>query len=110
LAAARARARRPLGPEPTIHELQFCSAPTLQICRSRVRRQEVARQLQETSYRIVTQVHLGPVVSPVAYRNTISDIVAIPEVIPFWNMKRARKNLPAGASAFRRDNLRHALA
>ena len=73
-------------PEDARHEElrdAWAAAPTLE------ERQEIARQLQENSYRIVTQCIFGQWVSPVAYRTTLSDIVAIPEVIPFWNMKKS---------------------
>ena len=49
----------------------------------------MAKELQENSYKIVTQCIFGQWVSPVAYRDTLSDVLVIPEVIPFWNMKKS---------------------
>jgi peptide/nickel transport system substrate-binding protein len=73
-------------PEDARHEElrdAWAAAPTLE------ERQEIARQLQENSYKIVTQCIFGQWLSPVAYRDSLSDIIAIPEVIPFWNMKKS---------------------
>ena len=47
----------------------------------------MAKELQENSYKIVTQCIFGQWVSPVAYRDTLSDVLAIPEVIPFWTIR-----------------------
>ena len=63
---------------------EWAAAPTLEA------RQQVAREFQENGYDYVYMCVYGQWVAPVAYRTTISDVVAVPEVIPFWGMKKSQ--------------------
>jgi peptide/nickel transport system substrate-binding protein len=48
----------------------------------------VARELQQNAWNFVPHVWLGQWVAPVAYRNNLRGVLAIPEIIPFWNMEK----------------------
>ncbi len=63
---------------------QWAAAPTLEA------RKEVARELQQNGYDFVYMCIYGQWVAPVAYRNSISDVIGVPEVIPFWGMKKSQ--------------------
>jgi peptide/nickel transport system substrate-binding protein len=49
----------------------------------------VAREIQTNAWNYVPHVWLGQWVSPVAYRKNLRGVLAIPEIIPFWNMEKA---------------------
>jgi peptide/nickel transport system substrate-binding protein len=48
----------------------------------------VAREIQENAWNFVPHVWLGQWVAPVAYRNNLKGVLAIPEIVPFWNIER----------------------
>lgn len=60
----------------------WAAAPTLE------KRKEIARQLQENAWDYVPMALLGQWTPPVAYRNNLSGIIAMPEVVPFWNIRK----------------------
>jgi peptide/nickel transport system substrate-binding protein len=49
-------------------------------------RREVARQLQENFYDYVHHIPYGQWVAPVAYRDNVTGLLPVPEVLPFWNI------------------------
>jgi peptide/nickel transport system substrate-binding protein len=51
-------------------------------------RKELARQLQTLTWDFVPTVLLGRFTSPVAYRTNVSGVIAMPEIIPFWNIEK----------------------
>jgi peptide/nickel transport system substrate-binding protein len=72
-------------PKNELHEQmrdEWAAAPTLEA------RKAVADKLQENAWNFVPMVYLGQWVSPVAYRKTLSGVVAIPEIVPFWNIEK----------------------
>jgi peptide/nickel transport system substrate-binding protein len=48
----------------------------------------VARRLQENAWNYVPMAVLGQWTPPVAYRANIKGIIAMPEVVPFWNVEK----------------------
>ena len=52
-------------------------------------RQEVAKKMQENAWNFAPMAILGQWTPPVAYRTVLTDIIAMPEVVPFWNMKKS---------------------
>lgn len=52
-------------------------------------RKEIARQLQDNAWNFVPQVYLGQWTPPVAYRSNLSGLIAVPEILPFWNIEKA---------------------
>jgi peptide/nickel transport system substrate-binding protein len=48
----------------------------------------VARELQQNAWNFVPHVWLGQWVAPVAYRANLRGVLAIPEIVPFWNMEK----------------------
>jgi peptide/nickel transport system substrate-binding protein len=48
----------------------------------------VAREIQENAWNFVPHVWLGQWVAPVAYRANLRGVLAIPEIVPFWNMEK----------------------
>ena len=48
----------------------------------------VAREMQKNDWDFVPHVWLGQFLSPVAYRKNLRGVLAIPEIIPFWNMEK----------------------
>jgi peptide/nickel transport system substrate-binding protein len=48
----------------------------------------VAREIQTNAWNFVPHVWLGQWVSPVAYRKNLRGVLAIPEIIPFWNIEK----------------------
>jgi peptide/nickel transport system substrate-binding protein len=61
----------------------WAAAPTLE------ERQKVAEQLQANGYDFVIHCVFGQWTAPVAYRDTLSDVLPVPEVVPFWNLKKS---------------------
>ena len=50
----------------------------------------VAREIQENAWNFVPHVWFGQWLSPVAYRSNLHGVLAIPEIIPFWNIEKVR--------------------
>ncbi len=48
----------------------------------------VAREIQKNAWNFVPHVFLGQWVAPVAYRNNLKGVLAIPEIVPFWNIEK----------------------
>jgi peptide/nickel transport system substrate-binding protein len=48
----------------------------------------IAREMQKNDWDFVPHVWLGQFLSPVAYRKNLRGVLAIPEIIPFWNMEK----------------------
>jgi peptide/nickel transport system substrate-binding protein len=48
----------------------------------------VAREIQRNAWNFVPHVWLGQWSSPVAYRKNLRGVLAIPEIIPFWNIEK----------------------
>ena len=48
----------------------------------------VAREMQKNDWDFVPHIWLGQFLSPVAYRKNLRGVLALPEVIPFWNMEK----------------------
>jgi peptide/nickel transport system substrate-binding protein len=48
----------------------------------------VAREMQKNDWDFVPHVWLGQWSSPVAYRKNLRGVLAIPEIIPFWNIEK----------------------
>lgn len=73
-------------PSDSLHEKlrnDWAAAPTLDA------RKAVARQIQENAWNFVPHVYLGQWVAPVAYRANLKGLVAVPEIVPFWNLEKA---------------------
>ncbi|MDQ1850599.1 ABC transporter substrate-binding protein [Gemmobacter fulvus] len=51
-------------------------------------RKEVARELQDNAWDFVLQVYLGQWTPPVAYRSNLKGLIAVPELLPFWNIEK----------------------
>lgn len=51
-------------------------------------RKEVARELQDNAWDFVLQVYLGQWTPPVAYRSNLEGLIAVPELLPFWNIEK----------------------
>jgi peptide/nickel transport system substrate-binding protein len=49
----------------------------------------VAREMQKHDWDFVPHVWLGQWASPVAYSKKLKGVLAIPEIIPFWNIEKA---------------------
>ncbi|MEM0908411.1 MAG: ABC transporter substrate-binding protein [Pseudomonadota bacterium] len=60
----------------------WASAPTFDD------RKEVAVKLQDNAWNFVPMAVLGQWTPPVAYRNNLTGLLAMPEVVPFWNLKK----------------------
>ncbi|MER9763423.1 ABC transporter substrate-binding protein [Mesorhizobium sp. M0138] len=52
-------------------------------------RQALAREMQRVWWDYAPQVLLGHVVSPIARRKTLTDLISTPSLIPMWNMQKA---------------------
>lgn len=52
-------------------------------------RKAVAAKMQDNAWNFVPMSVLGQWTPPVAYRTDLTDIIAVPEVVPFWNMKKS---------------------
>jgi peptide/nickel transport system substrate-binding protein len=48
----------------------------------------VAGEMQKNDWDFVPHVWLGQFLSPVAYRKNLKGVLAIPEIIPFWNIEK----------------------
>jgi peptide/nickel transport system substrate-binding protein len=48
----------------------------------------IARQMQKNDWDFVPHIWLGQFLSPVAYRSNLKGVLALPEIIPFWNMEK----------------------
>jgi len=51
-------------------------------------RQAVARQMQQHAWDFVPMAVLGQWTPPVAYRSNLTGLIAMPEIVPFWNLKK----------------------
>ena len=72
-------------PSNELHEKlrdEWAAATTLEA------RKAVTDKMQANAWDFVQHVYLGQWVQPVAYRKSLSGIVPIPEVIPFWNIEK----------------------
>jgi peptide/nickel transport system substrate-binding protein len=67
---------------------ESCATNGLRPRPSRTRR-PVARELQKNAWDFVPHVFLGQWVAPVAYRANIRGVLAVPEIVPFWNIEKA---------------------
>ncbi len=61
---------------------KWASAPTLED------KQKLARELQDNAWNFVPHVWLGQWVQPTARRTNIKGMIAVPGVIPFWNVEK----------------------
>ena len=61
----------------------WATAPTI------AERKAVARKIQENAWNVVPHAFLGQWVAPVAHRSNVTGWLAVPEVIPFWNVSKA---------------------
>jgi peptide/nickel transport system substrate-binding protein len=48
----------------------------------------VARQMQDNAWNYVPHVHYGQWVQPAAMRANLRGLIAMPELVPFWNVER----------------------
>ena len=48
----------------------------------------VAREMQKHDWDFVPHVWLGQWQSPVAYRKNLKGVLALPEIVPFWNIEK----------------------
>ena len=62
---------------------KWAAAPTLED------KKAVARELQKNAWDFVPHVWFGQWQSPVAYRSNLRGVIAVPEIIPFWNIEKA---------------------
>jgi peptide/nickel transport system substrate-binding protein len=62
---------------------QWAAAPTLD------ERKRVARELQRNAWDYVQHVYLGQFFRRSAWRKNIRNVLAMPEIVPFWNMEKA---------------------
>jgi len=62
---------------------KWATAPTLQA------RQEVAKELQQNGWDFVPHVILGQFFRNSAWRKNLTGVIAMPEVVGFWNMEKA---------------------
>jgi peptide/nickel transport system substrate-binding protein len=49
----------------------------------------VARRIQENAWNFVPHVYLGQWVQPAAMRANVRGVIALPELLPFWNIEKA---------------------
>lgn len=49
----------------------------------------VARRIQENAWNFVPHVYLGQWVQPAAMRTNVRGVIALPELLPFWNIEKA---------------------
>jgi peptide/nickel transport system substrate-binding protein len=61
---------------------QWALAPTLE------ERKRVARELQRNAWDYVQHVYLGQFFRRSAWRKSITNVIGIPEMVPFWNMEK----------------------
>ncbi|BAV50269.1 dipeptide/oligopeptide ABC transporter substrate-binding protein [Mesorhizobium loti] len=52
-------------------------------------RKALARKMQRIWWDYVPEVLLGQYVTPIARRQTLTDLISMPELIPIWNMQKA---------------------
>jgi peptide/nickel transport system substrate-binding protein len=72
-------------PKNELHEElrdEWAAAPTFED------RKQIAFQMQENAWDYVPMAVLGQWTPPVAYRSNLSGIIAMPEIVPFWNMRK----------------------
>jgi peptide/nickel transport system substrate-binding protein len=51
-------------------------------------RQALARQMQQNAYAYVHHVYLGQFFRASAWRKNLTGIIGMPEIVPFWNVRR----------------------
>jgi peptide/nickel transport system substrate-binding protein len=51
-------------------------------------RQAVARRMQRRAWEVVPQLFLGNMFRSSAWRRTLTNVIAMPELVPFWNMEK----------------------
>lgn len=51
-------------------------------------RQAIARRMQARAWDVVPQVFLGTMFRSSAWRKSLSGVIGMPEVVPFWNMEK----------------------
>jgi peptide/nickel transport system substrate-binding protein len=61
---------------------EWAAAPTLEA------RRAVARRIQENYWDFVPMVYLGQWTQPCAHRKNVQGIIGMPELVPFWNIKK----------------------
>ena len=52
-------------------------------------RQAIARALQQNAYDVVPYIPIGITLVPVAYRSTLSGLIAVPGTIVFWGVEKS---------------------
>lgn len=52
-------------------------------------RKELARKMQRVWWDFVGDIRLGQCFSPIARRNTLTGLIAMPQVTPMWNMQKS---------------------
>ncbi|MEM7694894.1 MAG: ABC transporter substrate-binding protein [Pseudomonadota bacterium] len=70
--------------DPTHEDLRdaWAAAPSFE------ERQAVAQQLQDNAWNYVPMAVLGQWTPPVAYRANLQGLIAMPELVPFWNVSK----------------------
>jgi peptide/nickel transport system substrate-binding protein len=70
--------------DPELHGMrdQWAAAPDL------AARQEVARRMQQRHWDIVPQLFPGNMFRSSAWRRELTGVIAMPELVPFWNMEK----------------------
>ncbi len=68
----------------TLHGMrdEWAAAPDL------AARQAVARRMQERHWEIVPQIFPGNMFRSSAWRRNLTGVIAMPELVPFWNMEK----------------------
>jgi peptide/nickel transport system substrate-binding protein len=72
-------------PDSAEHEAmrdEWAAAPTLDA------RKAVARRMQENAWNFTPMATLGQWTPPVAYRSNLEGLLAMPELVPFWNVRK----------------------
>ena len=52
-------------------------------------RKRIARELQANAWDYVHHLYLGQFFRGSAWRKTVSGVIGMPEILPFWNMEKA---------------------
>lgn len=70
--------------DPPLEEMrnEWAAAPDLGA------RQAVARRMQARAWDVVPQVFLGNMFRSSAWRRELTGVIAMPEIVPFWNMEK----------------------
>ena len=52
-------------------------------------RKRIARELQANAWDYVHHLYLGQFFRGSAWRKTVTGVIGMPEIVPFWNMEKA---------------------